>query len=77
LSEDQPKLIKLPDNNEELFAASVVSLNNFAVHDNLLLLGSQPHQLHINGKGWLFDLKALGNQPVELTTENAHIGDTV
>lgn len=69
LSEGNPKLLTLPSNNEEIFGIAT------AVHNNKLLVGSPSR--HMSGKGWLFDLKTLENQPLELTTENAHIGDTV
>lgn len=69
LSEGKLKLVTIPDNNEELFGVSTV------LYNNLLLLGSPSHSK--NGKGWLFDLKALDNQPTELTTKNGYLGDTV
>jgi hypothetical protein len=69
LSEGKLKLVMIPDNNEELFGVST------AVHNNLLLVGSPSRS--IGGKGWLFDLIALDNKPIELTIENAYLGDTV
>ena len=63
------KLITLPNNGEETFGAYI------AVHKDLLLVGSPSNRT--GGNGWLFNLKALDNLPIELTTDNAHLGDTV
>ena len=79
LSEDRPKLIALADNNEELFNASLLRYRNFAVFENLLLVGSPSRHIDSSnsGKGWLFNLQALNTKTVELSSNKAFIGDTV
>ena len=78
LSEDEPKLITLPDNNEELFRDSLTKYRNFAVHKNLLLVGSPSnYTVRKDGKGWLYNLQALNSGGIELAGSNAFIGDTV
>ena len=69
LYEGQPQLITLPNNNAESLGGYI------AVHKDLLLVGSPSNRT--GGSGLLFNLKALDNVPIELTIDNAHIGDTV
>lgn len=79
LSEDQPKLITLLNNNEDLFGHDIKRSNNFAVSKNLLLVGSPSRHTNSpkSGKGWLFNLNELNREAIELSSNNAFIGDTV
>lgn len=81
LLEDRPQLITLADNNEELFSTSLTEYRNFAVHKNLLLVGSPSRHVaspdNGSGKGWLFNIQALNREAIELSSTNAFIGDTV
>jgi len=78
LLEDEPKIVTLADNNEELFSTSLIKDRNFAVHKNLLLVGSPSnYTVKKDGKGWLYNLQALNSGGVELAYSNAFIGDTV
>ena len=69
LYEGNPKLITLSGNGKEYFGGYI------AVHNDLLLIGSPSNRT--GGKGLLFNLKALEKPPIELTTDNANLGDTV
>ena len=78
LSEDRLKTVTLADNNEELFSTSLTKDRNFAVHENLLLVGSPSnYTFKQDGKGWLYNLQALDSGGIELACSNAFIGDTV
>ena len=81
LLEDRPQLVTLADNNEELFSTSLTKYRNFAVHKNLLLVGSPSRHVASpnskSGKGWLFNLQALNTEAIELSSTSAFIGDTV
>ena len=75
LSEGKPKLVTLPNHNRELSISSIELFNSFIVHNNLLLICSPSP--YTKGKGWLFDLKSSKERPIELTTKNGYLGDTV
>lgn len=75
LSDDEPELIVLPNKNEEKFNTYDKRLKSFSLYNNLLLIGL-PSQ-YTNGRGLLFDLKLLDTKPIELTSKNGYMGDTV
>ena len=69
------KLVTLPNNNEEMFGASI------AIHNNMMLVGSPPsRQRNLEpkqGKGWLFNLNKLDSEPKVLTAKKAYLGKSV
>lgn len=74
LHNGEPRLITLPNNNEEMFGVSI------AIHNNMMLIGSPPSRKNSDpkqGKGWLFNLNNLDSEPKVLTAEKACLGKSV